>query len=654
MSEWGTPIVPVLKRDGSVRICGDYKITLNPYLKNVSYPLPRIEDLFSKLAGGKYFTKIDLSSAYQQILLSEQAKSLSTISTHLGLFAYNRMPYGIKTAPSIFQLIMEKVLIGLEGVTCFLDDILIAGRNKEEHLLRIDLVLNKLEKYGLTVRREKCNFFQKSVNYLGFVIDEEGLRPSTEKVDALLKAIPPRNKSELKSVLGMFNYYRAFIPNFASMCEPLYRLLKDESSWIWNKTCDQAFETLKKTISSKHVLAHYDSAVPVKLTVDASSTAVGAILTHRYENGKERPIAFASKILTTTQRAYSQIDKEAYSIIFGVSKFTQYLYGRHFVLVTDHKPLLSIFGPKKGIPIMAANRLQRYAVFLSAFDYTIEYVKSDKNVADCLSRLIEDNQTEMKNYLDDDDENFTYLNLIEKQDIFRLDKKVIQEETRNDEILRKVFEFASQGWPSDCKEEELKPYYIRRDQITIEDNLLMWGHRLIIPSRCRKEVLKEIHSTHMGIVKSKSLTRSFVWWPSCDKNVEEFCKNCLACSKHRNSPPKAEVIEWPKTEQPWERVHIDFFGPLHNKMFMIVVDSHSKWIEVVYMKNITSENTVDKLREIFSRWGLPKIVVTDNGRSFVSECFKHFLYMNGIQHITPPPYHPATNGLAEVSEQHSQ
>lgn len=642
-SEWGTPIVPILKSDGSIRVCGDYKITLNPNLENFHYPLPRIQDLFNELKGGKYFTKFDMGSAYQQMLLDDAAKMLTTISTHLGLFAYNRLPFGIKTAPSIFQLMMEKLLIGLEGVTSFLDDILITGSTESEHLSRIEQVLRRFQEFGLTLNREKCCFFQESVVYLGFVINSEGLHPSPEKTEVLVHAASPTNKTELKSALGMFNYYRNFIPHFADICQPMYELLKEDTEWKWTRNCEAAFHKLKTVVCSAKVLAHYDPSVPVKLSVDASQNALGAVLCHVFPNGMERPISFASRTLSETEKAYAQIDKEALAIVFGVRKFNQYLFGRHFVLVTDNKPLLAILGPKKGIPTMAANRLQRYAVFLSGYDYDIEYTRSEKNIADYFSRL----SREIRSNTSDDEASYTYLKMITQDSPWTLDKEKIKTETTADPILKEVYKYTREGWPLNCPE-EYKPFFLRKEQITIEDDLLMWGYRLIIPSSCREAILKEIHGTHMGISKSKSLARSYVWWPTCDQDIERYCRECSSCMKFRSQPTKSPLHPWPIPEGPWERVHIDFFGPIQGKMFMIIVDAYSRWLEVLYMPSITSEETIKKLHYIFGRWGIPRTIVSDNGRSFTSAIFKRFLEENHIQHVYSPPYHPQTNGLAEV------
>ena len=298
------------------------------------------------------------------------------------------MPYGVASAPTIFQQTLDQVLPKIAGVVCFIDDILVTGKTEAEHLSNLEAVLQKLQEYGLRLKMRKCKFFQESVEYLGQVVSREGIHPSSKKVEAILKVQPPTDISELRSFLGMVNHYRKFIHFLADLSAPLNNLLRKDTPWQWTEECQQSFEQIKEALTSTKVLAHYDSKLPVGLACDASAVGVGAVLFHRYEDGAERPIAYASKSLTKAEKNYSQIEREALSIIYGVKKFHQYLYGHSFLLLTDHKPLLTIFGEKKGIPVMAASRLQRWAIILAAYSYIIEYVPTKEHGnADCLSRL---------------------------------------------------------------------------------------------------------------------------------------------------------------------------------------------------------------------------------------------------------------------------
>lgn len=383
---WGTPIVPVKKQSGSIRICGDFKVTVNPVLCDDKYPLPRIEDLFSALRGGLTFSKIDLKSAYQQFLLDEDSKKLCTIVTHKGNFVYNRLPFGIKTAANKFQRIMDS-LFKLNHVTVFVDDLIITGETGQKHIDNLDKVFKILNDCGLRISREKCCFFQKKVSYLGHMIDAEGLHTETKKVDAVLAAERPHNVGELRAFLGLINYYSKFVKNFSTIIAPLYALLKKNKTWAWSDECEMAFLQIKETLKDANVLVHFNPVLPLVLSCDASPRGVGAWLGHEMPDGRVRAVAHASRTLSSAEQNYSQICREGLAIIFGVQRFHEYVYGRHFILVSDCKPLCSIFGPKTGIPLMMAGRLQRWSIILSEYNYTIKCVKSKDNcLADCLSR----------------------------------------------------------------------------------------------------------------------------------------------------------------------------------------------------------------------------------------------------------------------------
>ena len=387
-SEWATPIVPVVKPNGTVRICGDFKVTVNPQLKVDQYPLPLIDDIFASLAGGKKFSKIDLRSAYTQMKMTDNSKPMLTLNTHRGLFRLNRLAFGIASAPAIWQRAIDQVLSGLTKTRCILDDIIVTGEDDEEHFQNLEAVLKRLQTAGLRVNSKKCRFFADRIEYCGHEVSKDGLRKLKTKIQAIVDAPRPENVSQLRSFLGLLNYYQRILPDLATTLHPLNNLLHKGTKFDWCTDCQAAFKKVKNLIASNQVLTHYDPRLPVRLASDASPYGIGAVLSHVYPTGEERPIAFASRTLTQAEKGYSQIDKEALAIIWAVKRFNIYLYGRQFELVTDHQPLISIFNPEKGIPTMTAARLQRYALFLAGHDYTIMYKQTKEHAnADSMSRL---------------------------------------------------------------------------------------------------------------------------------------------------------------------------------------------------------------------------------------------------------------------------
>ena len=640
-ADWAAPIVPVPKKDGSIRICGDYKVTVNPSLLVDQYPLPKPSDLMTSLTGGQKFSKMDLSAAYQQILLEDESPKLLTINTHQGLYQYTRLPFGVASALAHFQKAMDSVLQGIPHCICYLDDILVTGRSDAEHSKNLETVLQRLQKHGVRLKREKCSFFQDSVEYLCHTINAQGIHTTDKKVRAIVSAPSPSNLAELRSFLGLLNYYSKFLPSLASVLNPLHSLLQTGQPWKWSQSCEDAFQKAKKALVEAPILAHYDPDLPISLAGDASAYGVGAVISHTMPDGTERPVAFASRTLSTSERNYSQVEKEALSLIFGIKKFEQYLYGHRFTLITDHKPLTTILGPKQGIPSIAAARMQRWALLLSAYSYTIRFRPTQAHGnADSLSCL-----PLMAEIAVGNSEDPTVFNVRQIESL-PVGASEIAAATRKDPILSKVLVCVKKGWPGRVQD-ALKPYWLRQKELTIEQDTLLWGMRVIVPFMLRDRVLQELHRGHQGIARMKSLARSHVWWPKIDSELEERAKKCSPCQEQKNAPPKAPLNPWSWPQSPWDRIHIDFAGPLMGKMLLIATDAFSKWPEVIIMTYTSSSKTIAALREMFARNGIPRELVSDNGPQFVSHEFQLFTHNNGIRHIRSSPYHPASNGAAE-------
>lgn len=642
-NDWGTPLVPVLKEDGSLRLCADYKITLNKGLVDDRHPLPRVEHIFNALEGGESFTKLDLEMAYNQLELDDESRKLAAWSTPKGVYIVNRLAFGIKTATGIFQNEMEKLLQGIEGVFVFVDDVVITGQTRQDHLKNLSTVLQRLEEAGLRLKKKKCQFFQPEIKYLGHIVSSEGIRKAEDRIDSVLKAQEPKCVSDVRAFAGMVNYYGRYFRNLADTMAPIYRLLKKDVPFEWNEDCRRSFEIIKKEIVNDVTLAHFNSKLPIILETDASDKGIGGILSHEMPDGTERPIAYFSRTLSKAEHNYPTIQKEALAIVESAKKFFDYLIGQKFKLRTDHKPLIAIFGEKRGIPSIAAARMQRWAYYLTAFDYTIEHQPGEDNqAADALSRLPQETSISQR------DEGPTYIDFIDQKGV-HFDCTAIKRETTKDKTLSKVFDAVRSGTLESLTSEEYKPYRLRSSELTTEAGILMWGYRVVIPQKLRSEAVSNIHSSHLGIVKSKSLARMCMWWPGMDADIERIIKACEHCAELRPDPPKAALVTWANAAKPWSRIHVDFAGPMEKEYFFIITDAFSKWPEVFRTKTITAEFTIRKLREVFARFGLPEVVVSDAGTQFTSEVFKKFLNNNNIRGIVIAPGHPASNGAAENS-----
>ena len=458
-NNYGTPVVPIRKvtlpgqTTAKLRVCGDYSVTVNPQLEPHRHPIPRPEDLMQKLGGGYGFTKIDLSDAYNQIMLTPESRRRLALSTHRGVLLQMRLPFGISSAPGYFQEIMDMLTSDLKGVAVYMDDILFSGTTTAEHLENLKSLLKRLEEKGLRCRLEKCLFAQPSVEYLGHILSQQGISKG-HKVDAVKMMPPPENVSSLRSLLGSVQFYSKFLPNLASVTEPLHRLTKKEVPWTWGTEQVEVFKKLKDLLCADTVLAQFDPSLPIGISCDASEVGVGAVLFHRYSDGGERPIANASKTLTTTQRGYSQIQKEALAIVFALRKFHQFLYGRPFILITDHKPLLALFGPTKATPALAANRLARWALMLGQYHYTIEYRKSaEHGNADALSRLpVGPDVTFDAEEGEADVDMVCTIKTISLQ-LNPMDQGVLAKESSKDPVIARVMRYTREGWPPQLRSE---------------------------------------------------------------------------------------------------------------------------------------------------------------------------------------------------------
>ena len=359
------------------------------------------------------------------------------------------------------------------------------------------------------------------------------------------------------------------------------------------------------------------------------------MLAHRYADGSERPIAFTSRTLASAEKKYSQLEKEGLAVVFAVKKFQQYRSGRQFIIYSDHEPLKYLFGESKQVPVMAASRIQCWALSLGAYDYTIEHRPGSKMCnADALSRLPLPDQPHDSEIPSLGDIN-QVLNHLSEQQI------TSSERTAKDPVLSRVHHLILHGWPTSVSEPSLRPYSDRRDELSVTDGCVLLGAHVVVPPPDREFVLEQLHDTRPGITRMKSLARSYVWWPGIDKDIMSTVQKCQITIQSTSSPP----WEWPT--RPWCRIHIDHASPLIGKLSLIIIDAHSKWIDVLIVNSTSAEATISKIRSIFSTHGLPEQIMSDNGSGFTSSEFEEFLSDNGIKHIRTSPYHPSSNGLAE-------
>lgn len=637
-SEWASPVIVVIKKDGGIRMVIDCKVSINKVIIPNTYPLPLVQDIFASLAGAKVFCSLDLAGAYTQLLLSKKSREIMVINTIIGLFVYNRLPQGASSSAAIFQRIMEKVLFNIDGVYCYLDDVLIAGKDKEDCVCKLELVLERLSNANIKVNLQKCKWFVNSLPFLGHVLTDNGLMPSPDRVETIRRAKIPNNVSELKAFLGLINYYGKFIPNLSTRLSCLYRLLKKEVRFVWSSECNRAFEHCKQSLLNSKLLEFFDPSKPVIVVTDACSYGLGGVIAHQI-NGEERPVCFTSFSLNNAQKSYPILHLEALAVVSTIKKFHKYLFGKKFTVFTDHKPLIGIFG-REGRNSLFVTRLQRYVLELSIYEFDIVYRPSAKmGNADFCSRfpLPEEVPAALQR---------EYIKCLNITNEFPLDFALIARETKKDKFLQQVVYFMKNGWP-DKLDRNFRDVYAQHQDLEEVEGCLLYQDRVCIPVCLQKRILSLLHKNHSGITKIKQLARRTVYWFGMNHDIECFVKSCNICCEMNAVSKPVPHSPWIPTKKPFARIHADFFY-FDKKVFLVIVDSFSKWLEVYYMKFGTdARNVKSKFMSFFASFGLPDVVVTDGGPPFHSREFVDFLERNNIRVMKSPPYNPSSNGQAE-------
>ncbi|UYV72597.1 K02A2.6-like [Cordylochernes scorpioides] len=637
-TEWCAGMVAVSKPGGKIRICVDLT-KLNQYIRRENYPLPATEHILGQLGNACYFSKLDANSGFWQFGLAKESQKLTTFITPFGRFFFKRIPFGITSAPEIFQRKMTQLLGNIEGVVCFMDDIVVYGSSLEEHNERVRQVLKKIQEEGMTPNPEKCQFGVKTVKFLGHTLSSEGLFIDEEKLDAITKMEAPRSTKELKSFLGMVNYLGKFIPNLADKLQPLNSLLSTKNEWVWDEPQKKSFNLLKQELVSRPNLALFDPSRTTIVSADASSFGIGGVLRQEQPDGSLKPIAYKRK------KRYSQIEKEGLAIVWTCDRLKDYVTGIKIHIETDHKPLIAIF-TSKSLEDMTP-RLQRLKMRMMRYSYQISHIAGKKQiVADMLSR-----KPMSKPHKDELEEELSaYIQSIEfpatEERLLEISRK-----QKEDSLCSQLAEYCMSGWPKNKREvdPELRGYWQFQEDLTYQNGLLLRGQRILIPKTLRKDILEKLHQGHFGINKCRSRARESVWWLGISQEIERMVSSCTKCLKERK--PKHEPLmpsEFPI--RPWQKVGMDLFY-LNGRWYLIVCDYYSRNPEISLLQNLTAQEVIGRLKSIFARHGTPETVRSDNGPQFqkvLGSEFSKFSKEWSFKHITSSPKFPQSNGFIEA------
>ena len=640
-TDWVSSIVTVEKPNGSLRVCLDPR-NLNKAIKRHHHRLPTTDEILSRMAGAKYFTKLDASNAFWQVQLDDESSRLLTFNTHIGRFRFLRMPYGIHSASEICQAKIADIISGIDGTANAQDDIIIWGSSKAQLRQRTHNCLQAIRESGLKLRKDKCQFMQTEMTFLGHTISAHGIEPDFNKIAAILEMPNPTNVKELQRFLGMITYLGKFIPNLSDETTPLRTLLEKDIIWHFGTPQTQAVARLKSLITASPVLKYFDPRCNTRISSDASKKGLGAVLEQQHDN-LWHPIAFASRSLSPAEQNYCPLERETLSIVFACEKFHEYVYGQHFDVFNDHQPLKSIFSKPLG---KAPARLQRFLLRLQRYDFTMHYQQGkDAYITDALSRAaLPDNTPEIP---DKELSAFVHsvINNIPMSDS-RL--KQFQIETANDKVLTALTNCIQSGWPCNRSDVDptVRPFYNFREELSLNNKLVLKGSRIIVPTTMRKEMLQTLHTGHPGITKIKLKARSSLYWPGIDSQLEDTVNSCSLCQEYRNQQQSEPLLHHDIPAVPWYKIGTDVFH-LFNRHYLLIVDYTTNYFDISQLPDLESTTVIQHTKAIFAKYGIPKEIMSDNGPEFAAAAYNQFCSDWDIIHTTSSPRYPQSNGLVE-------
>ena len=668
-SPWSSGIVMVTKKDGTKRFCVDYRRVNDVTVKD-AYPLPRIDQSLDQLSGSQWFSCLDLNSGYWQIEVDEADKEKTAFSTRQGLYEFNFMPFGLCNAPATFERLMETVLAGLNWQIClvYLDDVIVTGKTFEDMVSNLSQVLDRLQNANLKLKPRKCQLFGKRVEFLGYVVSENGLQTDPKKTTVVRNWPTPVDVRDVRSFIGFCSYYRKFIKGFSEIAKPLFCLTEKNTKFNWSNDCRVAFETLKRMLVEAPVLAHPDFTKPFLLDTDASDVAVGGVLS-QIINGEERVIAYASRTLTKAEKKYCVTRKELLAVVEYVKYFRHYLYGKKFTIRSDHGSLRWLMNFKN-----PEGQVARWLEVLAAYEFEIQHRpgRQHRN-ADGLSRINcrQCGMAELSQGLQNEDRH--NVNTLYDQNHADLGVVDIKTAQASDSDICKMKDYFSKGVRPDRSEICERSYFFKSlwnqwQRLDVQDGLLVrkWDvlgtdivhWQVIVPLSQRRQILKHAHDTrisgHLGIKKTLSKIRQRYYWPGCQSDVRTYVSGCEICLK-RKQPTKTKKapMQVVRSGYPMERIGIDILGELPvtengNKYILVVSDYFTKWTECFPMHNMEARVVADILvTNVICRFGVPDDIHSDQGRQFTSELFMEMCKILHIDKTRTTPYHPESDGMVE-------
>lgn len=621
-SPWRSPVVLVKKANGKDRLCIDCR-KVNSVTKFDSYPLPYISSILDSLGQTKYLSSVDLKDAFWQIPLADTAKEKTAfVVPTRGLWQMKVVPFGMRNSAQAMQRLVDRLFGGEIGIFTYLDDIIIVTETFEEQVRLLELVHKRLTVANLTINLEKCQFFRASLKYLGFIVDSKGLHTDPSKVQAIHDYPCPKTSTEVKRFMGMASWYRRFVKDFATIAAPIHDVVAGVAKGRpikWTPEAGYAFEKLKKSLCNSPVLATPDFSKPFTIHCDASNTGVGAVLTQGLD---EAPIAFASKKLAPEHKNYTTTEKECFGILFGIEKFRPYVEGTKFTVVTDHIALKWLMR-QQNLP----DRLSRFITRLMPYSFEVVHRKGKSNlVPDALSRMFQDEDKVDISTVDIEADWISEIGVLSEVSV--LECTPVKTDEWYNKMLNRCGEKAL---------DEIFPFCIRNGQLYIKIGSVgvrsnLCSYRKVVPESWRHRVMNEGHSEpcagHLGVKKTIARIAERYYWPKMGREIENYVRQCMTClmSKARNGVKRQGLMgKYKFANAPFQMISMDFVGPLprttqQNTVILVVTDWYTKFVSLFPFRDAKAKKVVDALeKHIFLQYGVPEIVIMDNGKQFVSK-----------------------------------
>lgn len=636
-SNYASPIILVRKKTGEQRLCVDYR-ALNNKTRKDCFPLPIIDDQLTNLSGNRFFTSLDLASGYYQVPMAKESRPLTAFVTPDGHYEFKRMPFGLANAPAVFQRFMNAMLGSKrhESALAYLDDILVPSVTLEEGFERLESVFKLLRQNGLTLKLSKCRFFDNSLDYLGYEISAEGIRPNENKILAVKEFPVPQNVHEIRQFLGLAGYFRKFVRSFGEIARPLTNLLKKGNAFKWTDDESNSFNTLKDKLTDRPILALYNINFETELHTDASSLGVGGILMQwQPEPRALKPIAYFSRQTTPEERHLHSYELETLAIVCSLKKFRVYLLGIEFKIVTDCNALRTTLTKRDLIP-----RIARWWLLISEFNFSIEYRPGIRMAhVDALSR-------NTKLTPEDIDSSTVTVYSIET-DSWLLTLQI------TDPDISRIYKILKPESDEEAKDIR-KKYVVKNSRVyrRVDDRLC-----LVIPRNARWQICKSNHDDagHLGVSKTTERIQSVFWFPKLRRFVKKYVKSCIKCAYNKDNMLRhksGQLYPIEKVSIPFHTIHIDHLGPFvksknGNAYILTIVDGFTKYLFVRAVKDTKTKTTVKVLLNVFYDFGLPSRIISDRGTSFTSAAFKSFCDTHGVKHVLNAVACPRANGQAE-------